>query len=422
MTAASPSPPWVTCLFNSKVYKSVMVNGDLTNDDNTGEQTNKFLEIYQHAFDMPLLLGLGNHDTYCDDCTGYSMQFYQGYLDDLKHRGEIRDVDAGQFSSSDRYGSWSFARDEGKYTFLFLQNSFGPNNGYDGEFYDRLFTDTVGLFDYNQYHFLSSESWLINQLCHARNMGQSIILLTHSAQAMTKVVANRPALEAALAAAPILAIMSGHIHKWSGKGGEIAGKQVLYTGSPFYETYIDMSFKGDGTGLSYEVFDYGKQENLQSHTIQIAAPMPTPAQCWVTPRQPPKECDTNSDCPNSRPICDNRWVEGTDRCIAKRELGGNCFYDDTCASGYCAKNVLIPGGFDGICRCQECHSSGCGGCEAGQYCVDWSIFVAHECREYRKYSNGEDCDVSSICESGCCAYTAFGTNTCEEDAWHRSCT
>lgn len=326
------------------------------------------------------------------------MQFYKGHIDDLKRQGEIRDVDADQVYS-DHYGSWSFAKDEGKYTFLFLQGSFGPNNGaYDGEFFERSFpsgpfstAERLRRRDFltkNHYHFLSSESWLRNQLCRARNMGQTVILLTHSANAMSKVVKKRPELAAALTAAPILAIISGHLHDLSGKEvleDTIAGYPVLYTGSPFYETYMDVEFKGDGTGLSYQVVHYDKT-HIPADRIAIKplipAPMPTSAQCWVTPRAAPKECDTDSDCPRSDQFCDNSLIAPSHRCIAKRELGGKCFHHSTCASGNCHLRTT--------CRCQECYSKGCGGCGPDEYCAStrdfynpWSWFgaLANECRK-----------------------------------------
>jgi hypothetical protein len=81
----------------SKLYKAFMVNGDPANADSDGEQIQKFQHLFQTSdsvsLGFPLYLGLGNDDTYCDDCTGYVMRFYHEYVERLKSDGLIRDID-----------------------------------------------------------------------------------------------------------------------------------------------------------------------------------------------------------------------------------------------------------------------------------------------------------------------------------------
>mmetsp|Transcript_25744 Transcript_25744/g.54405 ORF Transcript_25744/g.54405 Transcript_25744/m.54405 type:complete len:226 (-) Transcript_25744:1228-1905(-) len=83
--------------YSGKDYRGIVMNGDMVNTNNDGTQGQKFQQLFAtdspYSLGPPLFLGLGNHDSYCDDCTGQTMRFYNGYIDKLKISGEIRDLD-----------------------------------------------------------------------------------------------------------------------------------------------------------------------------------------------------------------------------------------------------------------------------------------------------------------------------------------
>jgi len=339
---------------------------------------------------------------------------------------EYVDPNTGSTQGYAYYGSWAYAMDQGKYTFLFLQNSFGPNPsaGYDGEFYERTISDYVGVESEWHYTFMSSRSWLINQLCDAKLRAQTVILLPHSGQAMSEVLKHDPSLTTIIQESTVLAILSGHIHSWSGEKIDIAGKPVLYIGSASYETYTNLDFHSDGSRLDYQVINYGGGAT-NSVTKSIVAPADLHADsenCAFVPMpDPPRECETDDDCETisgARPICDNNLFQSTYTCIPKREIGARCTYDSTCASGNCMAYI----GISGTCQCSECRGSGCGGCASGMECYDLSIYEPNECLHINtKFGNGKPCDNSHMCQSGCCSWTAAGANTCEADEWWRTC-
>eukprot|EP00584_Thalassiosira_punctigera_P003686 CAMPEP_0172536088 /NCGR_PEP_ID=MMETSP1067-20121228/7904_1 /TAXON_ID=265564 ORGANISM="Thalassiosira punctigera, Strain Tpunct2005C2" /NCGR_SAMPLE_ID=MMETSP1067 /ASSEMBLY_ACC=CAM_ASM_000444 /LENGTH=643 /DNA_ID=CAMNT_0013321097 /DNA_START=198 /DNA_END=2129 /DNA_ORIENTATION=+ len=129
-------------------------------------------------------------------------------------------------------------------------------------------------------------------------------------------------------------------------------------------------------------------------------------------------CLADEDCAESL-ICDTNLSHGSWTCIEKKDPGGGCAYDSTCKSNNCFKKYF---GIAGYCQCNECSTSGCGGCPSGQRCWDLSDFERNVCLSInQKFPNDHKCDNSGMCISGCCSWTAIGANTCEDDIWYRNC-
>lgn len=401
---------------SNKNFQAYMVNGDLINDDRRNTVIPQFEDVFQtsdpEALGLPLFLGLGNHDIYNDDTAGNILRFYYKFLQNPKMASRIRDLDltsadteGGKSFFSDiikHRGSWSFAADMGKYTFLFLQNS--ADDSYNGKWIVRNWIDLENDFGSDgskmNIALTSPKSWLIHQICKAEQRGQSIILMPHSAQALRAVVKQDQELQQIIQNSAVMAIFSGHIHEWVGQQFKIAGKPAIYLGSPQFETYTTVDFKADGSEFTHNhySFDPNLSPKEFSGSTLVAqgtvtsrdrrATIPNICSSYATYSPGATKCSVDSDCPVDLPVCDNNWFFGSSWCTSKKGLDEQCTYDSTCDSGNCHSTALQ-------CQCEPCNTPGCGGCSGDNVCVETPFFARNKCM--KKLTNGEKCRYDNEC-------------------------
>jgi hypothetical protein len=118
---------------------------------------------------------------------------------------------------------------------------------------------------------------LVYQLCKAKSDVNRVVLMPHSAQAMQRVVAKDKELEDAIRYGNVVAVFSSHIHYRYGQGMtqsenkycDIAGRPIVYIGSPSFKKFTNLDFKGDGTGFTHEIVDYkgGNRSVIESNFV-----------------------------------------------------------------------------------------------------------------------------------------------------------
>jgi hypothetical protein len=82
-------------------------------------------------------------------------------------------------------------------------------------------------------------------------------------------------------------------------------------------------------------------------------------------------------------------------------LGGTCTLNEQCQSDNC---LLMPPLQHGICSCQVCTNSGCGGCFKGEKCIMSDDKATTVCKAMNRV--GDTCLSHDDCESQACGYAS----------------
>lgn len=338
----------------SGTFKGIILNGDMVNYGDS-EHLSEYMKLFDdpHApLSVPVYSSVGNHDVDfgTDDQMMTMSLYFVDYLKRMQSKGLLRSLDGsttGTFydvskARNERHhvGSWSYAFDMGKYTFLQLNNVAFTSDPQRTDRFKKVLANWNGAAAREDYfYFTDAAPWFIKELDLATRRGQHVVLMSH-AHYEFQAMLNKPEnceIAKAIAKSSVFVYIAGHIHTRVGKllnltlGKGAIKIPVLFAGSPFWEKFVHLDFRADGSGLNFKVADSKRSEPVCDPAVfgcrtvdGVSGFIPTKQDTWTCNKgyfgtKDGCDCgcgmvDPDCLCPGALLYCQNGRSRSNSRC------------------------------------------------------------------------------------------------------------